>query len=233
MVLTRVPGVMSILRWMQPDSDPVRLVIIGAGGFGREVLDIVRALNRDGPTFEFLGFLDDDCPRPDLVTDLGAQILGPVELLAEVDAQYVIGIARHDVRERIDKFATSVGKAAATLVHPAASLGSPVILGAGSIICARATMTTNVRTGRHVQVHVNCAIGHDVTAGDYVTMLPAAVVSGNVLLEAAATLGTTSAILQGLTVGRKSTVGAGAVVTHDVPDETTVVGVPARARSRD
>ena len=111
-----------------------RLVIIGAGGFGREVLDIVDAINAQRPSYEFLGFLDDGDVRTDLLARLEAAHLGSSASLAGLEASYVIGIGNGAVRRALA--ATAPAGRAVNLVHPAATIGRDARLGVGVIIAA-------------------------------------------------------------------------------------------------
>lgn len=208
----------------------IPLVIIGAGGVGRELVDLVDAINVVGERLELRGFLDDGRPDEAALLRRGLRLLGTVAELGAMDVKYVIGIGAPGARRRIDAFASSIGRAAVSLVHPTAALGSDVRLGEGTVIYSHVTATTNIATGRHVQLHANCAVGHDSTLGDYVTVLPGATVAGNVTLEEGVTVGANAAIIQGLRVGAMSVVGAGAAVVRALPPGTTAVGVPARAR---
>lgn len=208
------------------------IVIIGCGGFGREVHDVIDAINQTSCSWALLGYLDD---RPDpanrrLVEERGSRLLGPTEWVLGKghEIQYVIGIGNGTTRGLIDMKLTESGLRSATLIHPAATLGFDVRIGAGSIICAGARLTTNISLGRHVHLNLNTTVGHDTDLGDYATVNPMVAISGSVRIEREATLGTHSAVLQGLTIGRSAFVGAGACVVRNVAANAIVKGVPAR-----
>lgn len=209
-----------------------QIVVVGCGGFGREVVDLVLELGRaqDGP--ELLGVLDDGPAQVDLdrLAAQGVPFLGGVEdyVASAAPAGFVIGIAGARARRVIDAKLTSAGHTASTLVHPSVTIGSLVSIGPGGILCAGARLTTNITLGRHVHVNLNATIGHDAELGDYVTIYPSAAVSGNVRLGDDVSLGVGSAVLQGLTVGARSFVGAAALVTKDIGPDLVVKGIPAR-----
>jgi sugar O-acyltransferase (sialic acid O-acetyltransferase NeuD family) len=214
----------------------IPLVVIGAGGFGREVHDVIEALNdartaTGRPQLECVGFLADGHADVELVEERGVPFLGPVAGLTTLpaDVRHVIAIANGAARRRIDEWATAEGRETMSLVHPSAVLGRHrVTLGPGSIVCASAVVTTNVRLGRHVHVNMAVTIGHDSVLGDYVTLSPNASVSGNTVLEDEVTMGTGSTIIERRRIGARTTVGAGAAVVRDLPADVTAVGVPAR-----
>ena len=206
------------------------LVIIGSGGHGREALDIIEAINARSPTFEFLGFIDDRRDNESLVTARGARILGPLDTLRGIAAHYVIGIGSGDIRRRLDRELTEWGYEAAVLVHPAATIGAAVTLGAGSVVAAGARITTNVMFGRHAHLNVNASVSHDCRIGDYVTVSPGVTVCGNVTIGEGTLMGAGSTVIQNRTIGTWVTVGAGAAVVSDLADRVTAVGVPARPR---
>lgn len=206
------------------------LVIIGAGGHGRETLDIVEAINAQSSTFDFLGFVDDRCDNESLVAARGARIIGTVDSLRGLDARYVIGVGSGKIRERLDQRLSEWGLEAAILVHPAATLGAVVAFGPGVVVAAGARITTHVTLGRHAHINVNASVSHDCRIGNFVTVNPGVTVSGNVSIGEGTMMGAGSTVIQNRTIGRWVTVGAGAVVVSDLTDGVTAVGVPARPR---
>lgn len=209
------------------------LVIVGAGGHGRELLDVVEAINAVEPTWRFLGFLDDGAPPADPLGRRGARVVGPLAALAELSAAYAIGIGVSETRQRVDVLASAADRESAVLVHPLASIGSDVELGPGVVLAAGARVTTNVRLGRHTHLNVGAVVSHDVRIADYGTLSPGALVNGTVTLEECVLLGTAAVVTPGCTIGRRTWVGAGAVVLHDLPAGVVAAGVPARViRSR-
>lgn len=200
------------------------IVIVGAAGHGREVLDVVEASG-----LPFGGFVDDGAPDLEPLERRAAALLGGLEVLDGLAASVLLGLGDSRVRQRVGDSLTGVRWATA-IVHPLASTGRDVGLGEGTVLAAGARLTTHIVVGRHGYVGPNATIGHDAVLGDYVTVLPGATVSGNVVVEVGATIGTGANVRQGVRIGAGAIVGAGAVVVGDVARGTTVVGVPARPR---
>ena len=211
------------------------LVIIGAGGFGREVHDVVEAINENASAattkFDFLGFIDSHPQNLELLADRGA-LLGGDEALATLPhgTRYVIAIGDGRIRRAIDEEARALGLVPAILIHPEATMGRHHMeIGPGSIICSHVSLTTNIRLGRHVHLNLNVTVGHDTLLGDYVTINPGATISGNVVLEDEVMIGTGASVIQGKTVGYGSVIGAGSAVIRNIPAGVTAVGIPAKA----
>lgn len=213
---------------------PTPLVIIGAGGFGREVLDIVNEINHRGDDsqtecFDFLGFIDDGEPDTDRLSRIHARYLGPSTELNDLPdgCKYSIGIGSGAVRRKLDEVATAAGLEPATLIHGTATFGSDVRISPGAVICAHVSVTTNVSIGRHAHINLNSTVGHDAVLGDYSTVNPLCAISGEVTIAEEAMVGTNSAVNQGLHIGRGSIVASGSAVTKSVEDYSLVAGVPA------
>lgn len=210
-----------------------RLVVVGAGGFGRETLDIIDAINEEHPaTFELLGVLDDG-PTELHVSRLRARatpFLGPVDawLARDGDARFVVAIGAPATRRRMVEQLDKAGLQAVTLVHPRAVLGSVGTIGTGTVVCAGVQVSTNVHLGRHVHLNPNATVGHDSVLEEYVSINPAATISGECRVRSSALVGAAAVVLQGLVVGSCALVGAGACVVRNVPENAVVKGVPAR-----
>lgn len=210
-----------------------QIVIVGAGGSGREVRCLIEDLNRvTSDQWDFVGFLAADEPPPDLLERIDAKFLGSPSdrhLLAELGGiHFAVAIGNGVARRNLHGELSSAGLLPATLVHPTAVIGMDVDLGAGTVIGAGCVITTNVRLGVSVQVNNLCSIAHDCSLGDYVTLAPGVNVSGAVQIDALAHLGTNSATIQGVAIGASARIGAGAVVTQSIGAGVTAVGVPAR-----
>ena len=214
-------------------SDLVRIVLVGAGGHGRETLDAVEAVNRRGLTWDLVGMVA-DMADGELLARRGVVVLGPsddlVEVLLRVDAGYHLAIGSSGARARLDAVvvAAGLGDRAVTIVHPRATTGGDVRIGAGVYLAPGAVVTTNVTLGRHTHLNVNAVVSHDCVVGDHVTFSPGVLVNGNATIGDRAFFGTGAIVLPGRSVGADAVVGAGAVVTHDVPAQARAVGVPAR-----
>lgn len=210
-----------------------RIVIFGAGGLGREVLQAVRAQQRAGMPIECAGFLvDPDFAAPPAVHDLPVH-RDLLALAADASLRFVIAVGPPAARARIAaRIERAVGQRFATVIHPAAILGSTVSVGAGSIILPAVSITADARIGCHVLVNPQVSIAHDCVVEDYVSLSPGVTLAGAVHIEEGCELGSGSTVIPRQRVGRWSIAGAGAVIIAPVEANTTVVGVPARRTSR-
>jgi sugar O-acyltransferase (sialic acid O-acetyltransferase NeuD family) len=209
------------------------LVIIGAGGFAREVAFLVEDINRSAPTWRLLGFIDADRARVGAMVG-GYSVVGVEPDLERMEVAAVIGIGTpRVVRHIVDALASRPNLTFPNLVHPGTVWDQGrVALGQGNIVCAGNIFTTDIRVGSFNIFNLNSTWGHDVVVGSCCVFNPGLNISGSVTIGDDTLVGTGATILQGLSVGAGATIGAGAVVTKDVEAGTTVVGVPAKPLSR-
>lgn len=209
------------------------LIVVGAGGFGRETLDVVEAVNAasDVPLWNALGVVDDGPAEVHLsrLHARGYQHLGGLEKIDAYPASaVVIAIGAPVVRARIAAALDAAAVDYATLVHPRAVVGSQVRLAPGVVVCSGAQISTNVEIGAHGHVNPGAIIGHDTILSEVVSVNPGAVISGEVQVGAFTLIGAGATVLQGVCIGEEVRVGASACVTKDIAAGMTVKGVPAR-----
>lgn len=206
------------------------LLIIGAGGLGRETAWLVERINQKSPTWNLLGFIDDDEKLWNNMVN-GYRVIGGCKKVAEYPEAYVIcAVGASGTRKKIiNQVAKLVPEVKfATLIDPAVVMSDFVFIGEGSIICANAIISVNVTIGKYVVIDWNCTIGHDAVLEDFVMLYPGVNVSGSTLIETCVELGTGMQIIQGKKIGSCSIVGAGAVVVNDLPGKCVAVGSPAK-----
>jgi sugar O-acyltransferase (sialic acid O-acetyltransferase NeuD family) len=207
------------------------LVLIGAGGFGRETAQAVHALNRSGAAWRLLGYLDDDPARHGLVID-GTVILGGRDQIKHLpEASFVVCTGRPGNYVTRLEIVGDLGlppERYATIVHPSAAVSSSSSVGHGSVLLAHVTLTASVTVGAHVAIMPHVTLTHDDVVDDFATIASGVSLGGGVRVQRSAYLGAGALIGENRTVGAFSLVGMGAVVTHDVPMCEVWAGVPAR-----
>lgn len=214
-----------------------KIAIYGGGGFAREVAWLVQSCNaRAEDLYEVVCFIDDE------TTNQGAVLNSiPVYSLQDAfhlfpEAYVVSGIGSPQAREKTMNNAQNVGFKFTNIVHPNVAYSREWNdLGLGAVICAGNILTVNISLGQHVQINLDCTIGHDTNLGDYTTLAPGVHVSGWVHIGKRVYIGTGANIINGtednpLVIADDVVVGAGACVTKSVAEPgITVVGVPAKA----
>jgi len=203
------------------------IVIIGAGGFGREVAWLIEDINRESKKWSIVGFVDDD--QSIQGTELnGYKVVGNIDWLKKQELYVVNAIGDPVTKKRIIEKLDGSKNQYPVLIHPSVIYSDSVNFGEGSIICAGNIITVNIEIGKHVIVNLDCTIGHDAIIGAYSTILPSVNVSGFVKTEECVSVGTGSAIIHGVNIGKNTVIGAGAVVVKDLPANCTAVGSPAK-----
>lgn len=201
--------------------------ILGAGGHGRVVLDILRATRR----YRVVGFLDSDPALHGRRTD-GVPILGDFNALTDLRAQgvtsAVVAIGDNGIRRAFADEAESAGLTLINAIHPSANLAGNVSLGRNVVIAAGALVCAHCQIGDSVILNTGCIVDHESMIGTAAHICPGARLAGRVTVESGAFIGIGATVLQSLRIGREAVIGGGAVVTGDVDAMTTVVGIPAR-----
>ena len=207
-----------------------KLIIIGAGDFGREVSWVVERINAAAPTWELLGFVDDTPDKQGAVVD-GYPVLGPASALDAITEEtwVVCSIGTGRTRRRVmEEVLRNPSLKAATLIDPSAIVGRNARVGAGCVVCAGTVLAISSQLADHVIVNLNCTIGHDTALEPYCTVHPGSNLSGKVHVGACTDIGTGTKVIQGKIICPGCVLGAGAVVVKDITEPGTYVGVPAR-----
>ena len=211
-----------------------RLIIIGAGDFGREVSWVAERINAVAPTWELRGFVDDTPEKQGMVVD-GYPVLGPVSFLSGVTEEtwVVCSIGTGKTRRRVmEQVLENPYLRPATLIDPSVIVGRNAWVGEGCVVCAGTVLAISSQLADHVIVNLNCTIGHDTVLEPFCTVHPGSNLSGKVHVGACTDIGTGTKIIQGLTVCPGCTMGAGAVVVRDLAEPGTYVGVPVKRIER-
>ncbi len=206
------------------------IIIIGAGGFGKEVAQLIEEINMDKKTWNLLGFIDETVEKQRLVIN-NTTVLGNFDWFEKNTKNKlwtVCALVNPKDKYNLIKKASPYNINFATLIHPDAKTNKFSKLGFGSIICSNSFISVNTKIGNHVSINPGCGIGHDTVIEDYASLYWNVTLSGNVCIHEGCEIGSKAMIIPKRTIGKWSVIGAGAVVIKDMPDNCTAVGVPAK-----
>ena len=207
-----------------------KVVIIGAGGHGREVADVLRLQQERETNFPLHGFVDDDASLHGRLID-GLKVLGDwswFERANREEVSVICAVGLPEVRKSLTERAGSLGLSFASAISPLAYISPRAKIGRGVMIFPFTFVSTATEIGDHAIVHTPSFIGHDTKISPYTTICPGVSIAGNISIGEGCWIGIGSSIIQGKTIGDWSYIGAGAAVTQDLPSHVVAVGVPAR-----
>lgn len=206
------------------------VVVVGAGGAGREVLEIFKDQNKIKKRWNILGFIDENRSLHQRIVN-GYPVIGGISWIEEHrdwQVNCVVAVGDCEIRRQLVEKLTKSGAIFCNAIHPSVIMSESVQLGHGVIISAGSVLTVNIQIDDHVYVNINSTICHDAKIGKYCTINPLAKINGNNALGEGVYVGTGATFIQGITVGDWTTVGAGAVVIRNIQEGVVAVGVPAK-----
>ena len=206
------------------------LIIVGAGGFGREVMQYTQDAFAHNPNVRIKGFLDDN---PDSLANhtLAFQILGNTsDYVIQENDRFIVALGNPEIYQTLVERLARRGAKFFTLVHPLAYVAPTAKLGQGCMIAPFAVVGPFAVLEDHVSLNVYASVGHDTHVESYCVLTPYAVINGYVTLEQRVFLGTQAIVLAGKRVGKGSKISAGAVAYRNIPANSLVVGNPGKAR---
>lgn len=207
-----------------------KIAIYGAGGFGREVKTLIDAINLKCPnTFELIGFFDDDKVIGEVIN--GLPIIGGIKELNSFEGELAlaISVAEAKIKEKILHKIVKQDVTYPNIIHPNTSISKDEVqIGIGNIICEGVIITCNITIDNFVILNLQCTVGHDTHISSYSSFMPSVNISGEVEISEGVYVGTGAKIINQLTIGAYTIVGAGAVVAKSLPAHCTAVGIPAK-----
>lgn len=211
---------------------PGRVVILGAGGHAREVLEILLECCANGSMAVPVGFIDENPENHGRVLD-GFPVLGDFRWFQETDdaqgVETVCAVGSPRTCRSLSMKASAMGLRFARVISPRSVISPRATIGEGVIIFPHVIVNTGAAIGNHVTLNVASTVSHDTRVGDFCNVNPGSHLAGNVIIGEGCFVGMGANLIQGITVGAWTVIGAGAVVIRDLPPNVTAVGVPARA----
>ncbi|WP_027859010.1 acetyltransferase [Marinobacterium jannaschii] len=204
---------------------PTDLLVIGAGGHAKVVLDSVWIDNPD----RLIRLIDDD-PVKQGTQLLPGIVVESVDILERQAGGYHVAIGNNHIRRRYSGRLEATGRTAVTVMHESASVSDYADINSGSFIAAGAVVAPGACVGKGVIVNHRAVVDHDCDIGDFAHIAPGSTLGGGVKVGQNVLIGAGATILPMVSIADNAIIGAGAVVTSDVGEGMTFTGVPARRR---
>ena len=203
------------------------IIIVGANGFGLELEEWITHINEVVPTWNILGFIDDNLNVLDSKPS-DYKVLGTIADWQPKENEYfVIGLAFPQTKKKIVEMLKARGAKFATIIHPTALVSKFAEIGEGVVITQRSGLNANAKVGDFVTI-LESVVGHDACVGDYSTLSGNVSVNGHVQVGSMVYAGCGSMIAPGKKIGDGAQIGIGSVVISNVKVGTTVFGNPAK-----
>jgi sugar O-acyltransferase (sialic acid O-acetyltransferase NeuD family) len=207
----------------------MQLLVMGAGGHAREVLDVLETLLGKPAAGVHTALFTEPGETSETAAELvRARGYDLTSVIPKTATQYLVAVGLPRVRRRFSGIAERHGLDPGSAVSPLSLLPSEVAGSPGLVCFAGTQVSTNVTFGKHCHLNQMCSVSHDVCMGDFVTLSPGVVLTGSVRVDDDVFVGAGAVVLPGVHIGRGAVIGAGAVVQKNVPPGATVVGNPAR-----
>lgn len=205
------------------------ILIIGAGGFGREVQWLIERINSQKDEWNILGYIDDNIERCTIIN--GYEVLGGIDYIEHYGKKInvVCAVGTSKIRKKIiDNLSDLDNISYPNLIDPSVEMSTYIDMGMGNIICAGTILTVNIKICDFSIINLDCTLGHDVVIEPFVTIYPSVNVSGNVIVGEQTELGTGTKIIQGKTIAKETIIGANSTVVKNIDMSGTYVGSPAK-----
>lgn len=210
---------------------PYPTVIIGAGGFGREVAEIARRMYLSSRSIKIIGFIDNDKKLHGNEIN-NYKVLGDLKTFDHSRFYFICSIANPIIKRRIIEQGNELQYRWINIIDPKIEPFYGCKLGKGIVIQKGTCLAVNSIIEDHVHINFNCSIGHDARIGKYSTISPLCAISGNTTIGECCFLGSGVITFPGVKIGANSKIGAGSVVTKNIPPNVVAIGSPARIVKR-
>lgn len=212
-------------------SEKRKIIIIGAGGTSQEIVDIIKAINQEHPTWDLLGYLDDD-PNKQGKEFNSVKVIGTINDFKNYkDIRIIVPLGNpksYFIRKRVVNKLSYLNPKYATLIHPSSYVSEESSVGPGTVIFPYCSISPGASIGNHVLVFPNVTVAHGSKIGSYATLTAGVNISGDNIIEEGVYVGTNATIVNKVKVKKWCLIGAGSMVAQNIAEYSFVMGFPGR-----